>query len=169
MLPVELDPSNPLTPGSGPGVPVGTALGRQQVLVKLCLPTGKPTPATVQVLVHGITYDHRYWNIADPADPQGDRYSWEAAAAKAGYATVAIDRIGAGASTHPPSTLVTMRRGFVPLGPGGRGPIGAFPAAVAGAVIIFAVNRDGRGRVGARWRRPRRARRSSVTRAFCGG
>lgn len=108
MLPVRLDPGNPLTPGSGPAVPVGVALGRQQVLVKLCLPQGKPTPSTVQVLVHGITYDHRYWNIADPADPQGDRYSWEAAAAKAGYATLAIDRIGAGASTHPPSTLVTI-------------------------------------------------------------
>jgi pimeloyl-ACP methyl ester carboxylesterase len=107
MLPVELDPGNPLTPGSGPGVPVGAALG-QQVLVKLCLPKGKPTPATVLVLVHGITYDHRYWNIADPADPQGDRYLWEAAAAKAGYATLAIDRLGAGASTHPPSTLVTI-------------------------------------------------------------
>lgn len=108
MLPVEMDPGNPLTPGSGLGVPAGAALGRQQVLVKLCLPQGKPTPSTVQVLVHGITYDHRYWNIADPADPQGDRYSWEAAAAKAGYATLAIDRIGAGASTHPPSTLVTI-------------------------------------------------------------
>ncbi|MGH3998509.1 MAG: alpha/beta fold hydrolase [Pseudonocardiaceae bacterium] len=108
MLPVDLNPGNPLTPGSGPRLPLGDALRRPQVLVKLCLPKGKPTPSTVQLLVHGITYDHRYWNIADPADPQGDRYSWEAAAAKAGYATLAIDRIGAGASTHPPSTLVTI-------------------------------------------------------------
>ncbi|NMH98287.1 alpha/beta fold hydrolase [Pseudonocardia acidicola] len=107
-LPVDLEVGLPPAPGSGLGVPLGDTLGQQQVVVKLCLPEGKPTPDTVQVLVHGITYDHRYWNIADPDDPQGDRYSWEAAAAKAGYATAAIDRIGNGDSTRPVSAAINI-------------------------------------------------------------
>lgn len=133
LLPVTLEVSTPLTPGSNLTVPLATVLPGQAVFVKLCLPRGKPTTHAIEVLVHGITYDHRYWNIADPADPEGNRYSWEAAAAKAGYATLAIDRIGSGQSTHPPSAAVTidsnvsvlhqviaaLRRGRVPA-PGGR-------------------------------------------------
>ena len=104
-VPVDLEVGTPLTPG-GPTLPVD-ALEPQNLLVKMCLPDGA-APTAVQVLVHGITYDHRYWNIADPDDPSGDRYSWEAAAAEAGYATLAIDRIGNGDSTHPPSPAVTI-------------------------------------------------------------
>ncbi len=107
-LPVDLEIGLPPTPGSGVGVPLGTALGQQEVLVKMCLPEGKSRPRAVQLLVHGITYDHRYWNIADPQDSDGNRYSWEAAAAENGYATAAIDRIGNGDSTHPPSPAVTI-------------------------------------------------------------
>lgn len=138
MLPVSLNLSTPLTPG-GPtlGVPaLPPVLPHDQVLAKICLPDGgSGVPRTVQLLVHGIGYDHRYWNIADPADPDGNRYSWEDAAAKAGYATVAIDRIGNGASSHPPSLAVTidsnasvlhqvvsaLRAGTLP-GPDGRHP-----------------------------------------------
>jgi pimeloyl-ACP methyl ester carboxylesterase len=75
--------------------------------VKLCLPKGQ-IPRSVQVLVHGITYDHRYWNIADPADPEADTYSWESHATRRGYATVAIDRLGSGRSSHPLSTFVDI-------------------------------------------------------------
>ncbi len=64
----------------------------------------------MQLLVHGITYDHRYWNIADPQNPDGDRYSWVAAAAEASYATAAIDRIGNGNSaTHRASRSISTR------------------------------------------------------------
>lgn len=108
LLPVALETGTFATPGSGPIVPLSAITPEQAVFVKLCVPNGRATPAAVQVLVHGITYDHRYWNIADPANPRGDRYSWEAAAAKAGYATIAIDRIGEGRSTHPPSAAVTI-------------------------------------------------------------
>lgn len=104
-VPVSLELGSPVTPG-GPTLPAELA-GPQEILAKLCLPRG-PQPRTVQVLIHGITYDHRYWNIADPADPDGDRYSWEAAAAKAGYATLSVDRLGNGDSTHPPSPAVTI-------------------------------------------------------------
>lgn len=108
FVPVTLEPGNPLTPGAPPGVAAPAEVGAQQVLVKLCLPKSKPNTGVVQLLVHGITYDHRYWNIADPANAKGDRYSWEAAAAKAGYATLALDRIGSGTSTHPPSVFVDI-------------------------------------------------------------
>lgn len=117
-VPVDLNPATPLTPGDDLGLGLGDLLrpatGQAEVVAKLCLPDqpedlDQPTPPdTVQVLIHGITYDHRYWNIADPQDPDGNRYSWEHAAAKAGYATLAIDRIGNGDSTHPPSALVDI-------------------------------------------------------------
>jgi pimeloyl-ACP methyl ester carboxylesterase len=103
-IPVELKPGIVIAPGTNLGLP----LGKQYIFVKLCLPSGRPVPQTVQLLVHGITYDHRYWNLADPADPQGNRYSWEYAAAQAGYATAAIDRIGSGQSSHPLSAFVDI-------------------------------------------------------------
>lgn len=134
-LPVDLEIGLPATPGSDLTVPLGDALGRQEIVVKLCIPDGNRSTSAVQVLTHGITYDHRYWNIADPDDPEGDRYSWEAAAAEAGYATASIDRIGNGDSTHPVSAAVTidsnaavlhqvvqaLRAGEVD-GPGGKSP-----------------------------------------------
>jgi len=107
-LPVDLEVGTPATPGSDLTLPLGGALGQQEVVVKLCVPENNRSTSAVQVLTHGITYDHRYWNIADPDDPEGDRYSWEAAAAEAGYATASIDRIGNGDSTHPPSPAVTI-------------------------------------------------------------
>lgn len=106
-VPVDLEVALPLTPGSDLTLPVSDIAGPQEVLVKLCLPDGG-RPSAVQLLVHGITYDHRYWNIADPEDPASSRYSWEAAAAEAGYATLAIDRIGNGQSSHPLSAFVTI-------------------------------------------------------------
>lgn len=121
-VPVEINPATPATPGNDLGLGLGgllrpvldAAVGLQEVVAKLCLPTvpadapDAGPPGTVQLLIHGITYDHRYWNIADPEDPAGNRYSWEHAAASAGYATLAIDRIGNGDSTHPPSALVDI-------------------------------------------------------------
>lgn len=89
----------------GDGEPTVNKLEGTQIFVRLCQPKGKPS-STVQVLVHGITYDHTYWDIPDPDG--GDRYSWEAAAAKAGYATLAIDRLGAGDSGHPSSNFVDI-------------------------------------------------------------
>ena len=107
-VPVDLRPGIVIAPGSNLGIELGKEVGQQYVVVKLCLPTGRPVPHTVQLLVHGITYDHRYWNIADPADPNGNRYSWEYAATQAGYATAAIDRLGNGDSSHPLSTFVDI-------------------------------------------------------------
>jgi pimeloyl-ACP methyl ester carboxylesterase len=58
---------------------------------------GSPVGKTAQVLVHGLTYDHRYWDW--PGSTQ--KYSYTRSATDAGYATFAFDRIGDGASDHP--------------------------------------------------------------------
>jgi pimeloyl-ACP methyl ester carboxylesterase len=78
-------------------------VGPANVYAELCLPYG-PTPETVQLLVHGSTYNHHYWDT--PLNPE--RYSHVVAALEAGYATLNIDRIGTGLSTKPPSHLVTV-------------------------------------------------------------
>ena len=77
-----------------------------KVSVELCLPDGEQ-PSTVLLLLAGATYSKRYWDIEDPSGPT-NRYSFVAAATGAGYATLAIDRIGIGASSRPDSSLVTM-------------------------------------------------------------
>jgi alpha-beta hydrolase superfamily lysophospholipase len=56
---------------------------------------------TVQLLVHGATYDHRYWDFAAG-------YSYARDVAARGIATFALDAIGAGRSSHPASDQVTF-------------------------------------------------------------
>jgi pimeloyl-ACP methyl ester carboxylesterase len=70
---------------------------------ELCMPAGQP-PRTVQLLVHGTTYNHNYWDW--PVNP--DVHSHVRAAVEAGYATFNIDRLGVGQSTKPASHLVTL-------------------------------------------------------------
>lgn len=106
-IPVDLQPGIVVAPGSDLGLTFDREVSGQYLWVKLCLPTGS-VPRGVQVLVHGITYDHRYWNIADPNDPEANTYSWEYDAIRAGYATVAIDRLGGGSSSHPLSAFVDI-------------------------------------------------------------
>lgn len=64
---------------------------------------GSPQGHTVEVLIPGLTYGASYWNF--PLDPA--RYSYVRAATAAGYTTLAIDRLGEGASDHPPAAQVT--------------------------------------------------------------
>jgi pimeloyl-ACP methyl ester carboxylesterase len=72
---------------------------------ELCHPEGEPS-SVLQILVHGYTYDHRYW--AFPGF--GDAYDYVKAANDAGYSTFAIDRLGsAGASSRPLSALMTLQ------------------------------------------------------------
>lgn len=73
-----------------------------QLAGQMCTPRG-PRPTTVQVTVHGATYDSDYWNW--PQQPAAYNYVWHALAA--GYAVYDVDRLGAGESTRPPSTEVT--------------------------------------------------------------
>lgn len=69
----------------------------------LCQPTWS-RPAAVQLLVHGATYNSSYWSW--PVDPSGHSYTWQAL--RRGYATFAIDKLGAGRSSAPLSTSVSF-------------------------------------------------------------
>jgi pimeloyl-ACP methyl ester carboxylesterase len=69
-----------------------------RVFGRLCA-SGSPESRTVQVLLHGGTYNHTYWDW--PLDPA--RYSYVEAATRAGFATLALDRLGYGYSDHPAS------------------------------------------------------------------
>ena len=88
----------------GPGLPE-----TERIFARLCLPRGG-APRAVQVLVHGWSYDHTYWDIPDPSRGSA-RYSYVSAAIRAGYATLAYDRLGDGASSHPMSVAFTFDTG----------------------------------------------------------
>lgn len=66
---------------------------------------------TVQLLVHGFTYDHNYWDF--PLQP--GVYSYVRHAVDEGYATFNYDRIGSGLSDHPLSTNVSIDTGVYVL------------------------------------------------------
>jgi pimeloyl-ACP methyl ester carboxylesterase len=55
-------------------------------------------------LVHGATYNSSYWNW--PYHP--DQYSYVRYARAAGFSTLALDRLGSGASDHPDGVEVTV-------------------------------------------------------------
>ncbi|HKA22931.1 MAG TPA: alpha/beta fold hydrolase [Blastocatellia bacterium] len=59
----------------------------------------------LQVLVHGGTYNHNYWNV--PA-MNGHEYSYARFMAEQGYALLAIDQLGAGESSKPSGDFVTL-------------------------------------------------------------
>ena len=79
-----------------------TGYGPANVYAELCIPWRQTN--TVELLVHGSTYDHDYWDF--PLKPW--KYSHVRDALREGYATLNIDRVGTGLSTIPPSTSVTV-------------------------------------------------------------
>jgi pimeloyl-ACP methyl ester carboxylesterase len=82
----------------------GSGPTNDQLYGRLCTPPGA---TTLQVLLSGITYDHTYWDLPGPSsDPT--QYSYVDHANAAGFATLALDRIGIGRSSHPNGLLVTI-------------------------------------------------------------
>jgi pimeloyl-ACP methyl ester carboxylesterase len=76
-----------------------TVAGLQQTMAgTLCVPSNAHT---LQIVVPGGFYNRSYWDIA--LAPRSFRLAMN----NAGYATLAIDRIGSGASSVPPSALLT--------------------------------------------------------------
>lgn len=59
---------------------------------------------TLQMLIPGHSYNRSYWD--SPYEPES--YSYVKRANEAGYATLAIDRIGTGTSWRPLSALTTL-------------------------------------------------------------
>ncbi len=87
-------------------LPVSVPTPRETMHGQLCMPadsastTGAPT--TVQLLVPGGTYNRVYWDF--PYQPE--RYSYQRDMASHGYATFAVDQLGTGQSTKPPSAAL---------------------------------------------------------------
>jgi len=63
-------------------------------------------PRTLQVLLHGATYDHRYW---DAPRIDGHAYSYARHMVDEGYAVLALDQLGAGSSDHPDGDFFTLQ------------------------------------------------------------
>lgn len=77
-----------------------TVLGHREVVHgTLCTPAAGA--ATVQVLVPGATYNSSYWDFPD------GRHSFRAAQNTAGFATLAVDRLGTGRSSRPSALTLT--------------------------------------------------------------
>ncbi|KZV80674.1 alpha/beta-hydrolase [Exidia glandulosa HHB12029] len=94
-----------LSSGSPPENATVPVTGTFRVKLRFCEPTvNVPGRAdTLQILVHGSTYDHQYM---DP-DFEPDTYSWVRWASAHGYPTLNMDRLACGESDHPdPVTVV---------------------------------------------------------------
>ncbi|KAI9802074.1 MAG: hypothetical protein M1833_001995 [Piccolia ochrophora] len=61
----------------------------------------------IQLLVHGATYTKEYWATGAWGD-RNQSYSWSKFANEAGYATLAVDRLGNGASSLPDPLQITQ-------------------------------------------------------------
>src|ERR1700689_5213927 len=79
------------------------AAARYVVRGTLTRPPVSPRPALL-LLLHGGVYHRSYW---DPAY-RPEIYSFVRWATRAGYVTLALDRIGSGASDRPPANEVTF-------------------------------------------------------------
>ena len=91
--------------GLAPGQPAD-----ERVVGWLCS-RGPLADKTIQVLVHGATYDHNVWDF--PYRP--DRYSYVRAATDAGYATLNMDRLGHGLSSRVPGDQLDLTVGAYAL------------------------------------------------------
>ncbi|RAR15656.1 alpha beta-hydrolase [Stemphylium lycopersici] len=72
-----------------------TLQGIFNISAQYCEPDGG-SGDTVQLLSHGIGFDKTYWDL----EYQDYNYSYVNVALKAGYSTLAIDRLGIGNSSH---------------------------------------------------------------------
>ena len=80
--------------GSPVGAPVNITLD-VSVAAQYCSPNRAKKPKAVQVLTHGLGFDHSYWDFGGP----DSEYNYIKAATEAGYSTLSYDRIGTGQST----------------------------------------------------------------------
>lgn len=64
------------------------------IAAQFCYPPGR-SPSTVQVLSHGLGFDHKYWSFGG----ENSEYNYVKAATAAGYSTLSYDRLGNGGST----------------------------------------------------------------------
>ncbi|KAH7165194.1 Alpha/Beta hydrolase protein, partial [Dactylonectria macrodidyma] len=77
--------------------------GDYNLTVRFCEPEVRifPQNEEVQILVSGLSYDRTYWSALDTLGQDSVLYSWTSYASRRGYATLSIDRLGMGSSSHP--------------------------------------------------------------------
>ncbi|KAF2658539.1 alpha/beta-hydrolase [Lophiostoma macrostomum CBS 122681] len=73
-----------------------TLQGSYNISAKYCIPDNEKPGPIVQVLSHGIGFDKSYWDLSY----NNYNYSYVEVATDYGYSTLAIDRLGIGASSH---------------------------------------------------------------------
>ena len=78
--------------------------GAPGTIARPAVPARGEAPDTVQLLVHGGTYNSAYWDL--PYQPE--RYSYQRDMAAHGYATFAADQLGAGRSSRPLSLPLSV-------------------------------------------------------------
>ncbi|MER5294959.1 alpha/beta fold hydrolase [Streptomyces pharetrae] len=90
------------TPFTSRVAPAEDTPADQHIAGTLCTPRGTRA-TTVQLLVHGGTYDRDYWSVrARTGSP-----TYVESATRAGHATLAFDRLGTGTSSAPHSSRFT--------------------------------------------------------------
>ncbi|KAH8660715.1 hypothetical protein BGZ60DRAFT_344848, partial [Tricladium varicosporioides] len=78
--------------------------GTWNISVTYCEPTVNVEGRgdTIQLLLHGVAYTKSYWSgIGFPHPNFESEYSWTAHANSQGYASIAMDNLGNGDSSHP--------------------------------------------------------------------
>lgn len=99
MLPVGASATTPRTDCEVVYFDVSLAPGSEEtdsLYVEICTRNNRQSERNpVQLLVHGGSYDHRYW------DPGWDGYSYVEHMVRRGYTVVNIDRVGVGRSSKP--------------------------------------------------------------------
>jgi pimeloyl-ACP methyl ester carboxylesterase len=85
-----------------PGQPANYAVSGELCATQDELSAG----TTVQLLIHGATYNHDYWDFGTV---DRTRYSYARDVAAHGFPALAIDLPGAGNSSHPSSGLLTVQ------------------------------------------------------------
>jgi pimeloyl-ACP methyl ester carboxylesterase len=90
-------------------IPVTLVALPQTMHGTLCVPAAGAR--TIHVLIPGGTYNSTYWDIGY----QPETRSFRKAMNNAGYATLALDRLGTGGSSIPPSVSLTTITEAVPV------------------------------------------------------
>ncbi|CAE6377905.1 unnamed protein product, partial [Rhizoctonia solani] len=70
--------------------------GTYNIWAQYCQPKGKEGPVPLIIGIHGINFDHSYWEFG-----YSKEYNFIEAANKAGYAVLTYDRLGVGQSDKP--------------------------------------------------------------------
>lgn len=82
-------------------------MANASIFAQICRPDQMPEGTSVQILLHGGAYDHRYWDW--PNRPE--TYSYVLAATQRKFVTVNIDRLGYGRSSRPDGRQLSFELG----------------------------------------------------------